>query len=258
MLELDIRKRMGRGDAGFSLSVRLNLNTSTRSVVFFGPSGSGKTLSMRCIAGLERPDSGRIVTGGRLLFDSARHVCLPARKRHLGYMPQEYALFPHLTLLENVAYARSGPFGRLMPRREKERALAILETLGLARLWHALPSELSGGQRQRAALARAMNAEPEFLLLDEPFSALDPLMREHLRRETTAFLAQADIPVLVISHDPEDVDAFAGALVIYFEGTATLVDSYARIRNNFSSTAACLRALLEERRMASGRQQGPH
>lgn len=222
MLDLHIVKQMSRGPVPFRLEARFTLPPGTRNAVFFGPSGAGKTLTMQCIAGLLMPDRGRIVAGDAVFFDSREGVRLPARKRGVGYVPQEYALFPHLTVLQNVAYAHTGLFARFVASGEREKALSLLERLRIAHLAGRYPGELSGGQRQRAALARALNAGPRLLLMDEPFSALDVPLRQALRQEIRELLAALDIPSIIITHDPADVETFGGALVSFEGGRASL------------------------------------
>lgn len=222
MLSVDIIKQVARGPAPFRLEARFTLPPDTRNAVFFGPSGSGKTLTLRCIAGLMMPESGRITVGEAVFFDSREGVRLPARKRGVGYVPQDYALFPHLTVLQNVAYAHTGIFGRMVGKEEREKALALLERFRIPQLAGRYPHELSGGQRQRAALARALNAAPLLLLMDEPFSALDVPLREALRREIRDLLAALAIPSVIITHDPADAEAFGGARVVFEGGRASL------------------------------------
>ncbi|MBR6467003.1 MAG: ATP-binding cassette domain-containing protein, partial [Desulfovibrio sp.] len=178
---------------------------------------SGKTLTLSAIAGLVRPDEGHISIDGDVLFDSQEKIFRPARTRHIGYLLQDYALFPHLSALDNVGFALSGPFGRLS-REAKSQSLALLERFEVAHLADRLPGEMSGGQRQRVALARALAANPKILLLDEPFSALDPLLRIRMRKEIRSVLDELDIPVVIITHDPDDVEAFADMLVVYSQG----------------------------------------
>lgn len=222
MLSVDIIKQVSRGPAPFRLEARFTLPPETRNAVFFGPSGSGKTLTLQCIAGLMLPESGRITVGEAVFFDSRQGVRLPARKRGVGYVPQDYALFPHLTILQNVAYAHTGLFGRVVGKEERGKALALLERFRIAQLAGRYPHELSGGQRQRAALARALNAAPRLLLMDEPFSALDVPLREALRREIRELLAALAIPSVIITHDPADAEAFGGARVVFESGRASL------------------------------------
>lgn len=244
MLELRLFLELAGGGSRFCLDVDYALSLRQGPVVLFGASGSGKSLTLQCLAGLARPDSGRICLQGDVLFDSSQNICQPARDRRLGYMFQEYALFPHLSVLANVAYARSG--GRVWrPDPDlRDEALHMLDRLGLAHLAESKPGEISGGQRQRVALARALFSRPRLLLLDEPFSALDPLLRERLRGELAERLREAGIPLLMITHDPLDVEAFAASLVVYAGGRARVVEGYAAMRRGFPDTRACLTALL--------------
>lgn len=246
MLDLRLFLELTGGGSRFCLDVDYSLSLRQGPVVFFGASGSGKSLTLQCLAGLVRPDSGRICLQGDVLFDSSQNIWLPARNRRLGYMFQEYALFPHLSVLANVAYARSG---RRVWRPDpdlREEALRTLERLGLAHLAERKPGEISGGQRQRVALARALFSRPRLLLLDEPFSALDPLLRERLRAELAERLREAGIPLLMITHDPLDVEVFASSLVVYAGGRAQVFADYAATRRGFADTRACLTALLAD------------
>lgn len=245
MLELDLRRTFrGRG-AEFRLAARLNLPGNFRQVVFFGPSGSGKTICLQCLAGIRKPTTGRIIFDRRVFYDSAKKIWLPAQKRHVGYMPQEYALFPHLNLLQNVAYPHTGLFARHCGQKEKAAAQVYIDALGLQGLESHLPSQLSGGQKQRAALARALNSQPGLLLLDEPFSALDPLLRVRTREEIGLFLKKLAIPAVIVTHDPEDVDAFAGYLALFDQGRVTLVSDYQAERKKYDNAARCLLSLQE-------------
>lgn len=246
MLDLRLFLELTGGGSRFCLDVDYSLSLRQGPVVLFGASGSGKSLTLQCLAGLVRPDSGRICLQGDVLFDSSQNIWLPARNRRLGYMFQEYALFPHLSVLANVAYARSG---RRVWRPDpdlREEALRTLERLGLAHLAERKPGEISGGQRQRVALARALFSRPRLLLLDEPFSALDPLLRERLRAELAERLREAGIPLLMITHDPLDVEVFASSLVVYAGGRAQVFADYAATRRGFADTRACLTALLAD------------
>lgn len=245
MIRVALTKLCQRGASRFQLDVNINLDPAVRRAVFFGPSGSGKTLTMRCVAGLETPDKGEIEVDCRCFYSSERGIRLPPRIRRVGYTPQDYALFPHLTVLQNVAYPRSGLFCKYVSPEEKQRARALLKKFAILDLENHLPGEISGGQKQRTALARAANASPRLLLLDEPFSALDPLLRERTRREILTRLADLDVPAIIITHDPEDVDAFAGALVLYNRGRAVQIDDYQARRARFDDAFACLRALRE-------------
>ena len=158
--------------------------------VLFGPSGSGKTTLLRMLAGLERPDAGSIVLREICWFDSARGIHLSPQERRVGFLFQDYALFPHLTVAENVGYAA-----------RRETVHKLLATFGLTELAASKPRALSGGEQQRVALARALAAEPALLLLDEPLSALDAPTRARMRYELRRMLLTSDVPSIVVTHD---------------------------------------------------------
>lgn len=258
MILLDITKSFdgpGRAEP-FHLDIHLEMPESSRTMVLFGASGSGKTLTLHCLSGLVRPDAGRIAVDGNVLYDAARGICLPARRRRIGYMFQDYALFPHLSVLHNVAYAGTGLLPWRLDRKQRAWATELLERLGIAHLARLFPGNLSGGQKQRVALARALATRPSLLLLDEPFSALDPLLRERLRHEIQEILASFTIPAVIISHDPEDVDAFAGTLVMYHRGRARMIPDYAALRWRHASAGDCLRLLQQEMQTQGSRHGG--
>jgi molybdate transport system ATP-binding protein len=182
--------------------------------VLFGPSGAGKTLTLQCLAGLIRPDAGRIVVDDRVLFDSAAGVDLPPQHRRVGYVFQGYALFPHLTVGQNVAFGL-----RDRPRAERQaRAAEVIERLGLGGLEHRRPGELSGGQRQRVALGRALAIDPALLLLDEPLSALDAPLRRSLRDELRTILSGWGTAAVLVTHDFTEAYQLADRIVIYEGG----------------------------------------
>lgn len=248
MIFLDIKKSFddpGRA-APFHLDIRLEMPENSRTMVLFGASGSGKTLTLHCLAGLVRPDAGHIAVDGHVLYDGEQGICLPARRRRIGYMFQDYALFPHLSVLHNVAYAGTGLFPWRLNREQRAWAMEMLDRLGIAHLAGLYPGHLSGGQKQRVALARALGTRPSLLLLDEPFSALDPLLRERLRGEIQEILSRLTIPAVIISHDPDDVDAFAGTLVMYHRGRARMIPAYEPLRRDHASAGDCLRRLQKE------------
>ncbi|EHJ49413.1 Molybdate-transporting ATPase [Solidesulfovibrio carbinoliphilus subsp. oakridgensis] len=191
--------------------------TTDNRVVLFGPSGSGKTLTLRAIAGLMRPDAGSISLDGRVLCDTDKRLCLPPRERNIGYVFQDYALFPHLTVRQNVAFGLTPLFGRLS-REAADRVASTMDLFGIASLAEVRPSRISGGQRQRVALARALVGEPRALLLDEPFSALDIPLRQRVRVELAGILNRLDIPLVMVTHDPADVAFFGGDVVRYADG----------------------------------------
>jgi molybdate transport system ATP-binding protein len=214
-IEVCIRKRLVANGRRFDLAV--DFASATRRLMLFGPSGSGKSLTLSALAGLMRPDSGFIRVDGRAFFDRAAGVNLPARQRGIGLVFQDYALFPHLRVEENVAFGlyRGWPFR--LNRESRRRVDAIMARLVVADLARGFPHELSGGQRQRVALARALVGEPQLLLLDEPFSALDCTLRDRLRRELQRIVGEFDVPTVLISHDPADLKLF-GETVVCFDG----------------------------------------
>ena len=185
-LEVAIEKKV----RGFSLAVKFTADGAP--VGLLGPSGSGKTMTLRAIAGLETPDRGRIVLHGRVLYDSDQGINLPARERRIGLLFQNYALFPHLTVAENIAFGLQ----RLSVQDRNARVAKQLAAAHLDGLANRYPATLSGGEQQRVALARALAIEPAALLLDEPFSALDTHLRgalERQLRETLGSYQGADV-----------------------------------------------------------------
>ena len=215
-IEVDIRKKLRSNGRDFLLDVKFTCDDQLN--VVFGPSGAGKSVTLRAIAGLETPDYGRVAVGGKVFFDSLTGINLPARERKVGYLFQDYALFPHLTVEENVAFAVKRWWHRRLPIKAARRVRELLELFELRGLEKSYPAQLSGGQRQRVALARALIRQPEVLLLDEPFAALDPLLRNRMRRELVDTRAAFTVPMLVITHDPEDVAALAETLVVLEHG----------------------------------------
>ena len=183
-----------------------------------GPSGAGKTTVLRAIAGLYRTRAGRVGVGGAVWFDSETHVHLPPHRRRVGLVFQEHALFPHLSAADNVAVALSDH-----PRTERRgRAFALLSRVHLDGLESRKPAELSGGQRQRVAIARALARDPQVLLLDEPFSAVDRRTRVHLQAEIVALRKDLAIPMLLVTHDVDEVARLADRLCILDQGQVCL------------------------------------
>lgn len=204
-IDVVLRTTLQAGPRRFTLDV--SLQSARDRLVIFGPSGSGKTLLLNAIAGLVRPESGHVRLAGRTLFDSACGVDLPARKRRLGVVFQDYALFPHLDVRQNVGFGLSAGLRNPRRRDRDPQVEGWIARLGLAPVAHQYPHQLSGGQRQRVAVARALVADPEALLLDEPFAALDPALREELRIELDILQRALGIPLLLVSHDVADAEA---------------------------------------------------
>lgn len=194
--------------------MEVEFRAGKKTLGVLGPSGSGKSMTLRCIAGLETPTQGRIVLNGRTLFDSARGINLPSRKRHIGFILQDYALFPHMTVAENVGFGL-----RHLPRPEVQRRvneqIAQVQLQGLEQRY---PRQLSGGQQQRVALARALATEPEALLLDEPLSALDVHLRSQMETLLVETLGVYKGVSLYVSHNLEEVYRISEEIVVISEG----------------------------------------
>jgi molybdate transport system ATP-binding protein len=200
------------GVPGFDLDVAWSAGSGV--AVLFGPSGAGKTLTLQCLAGLLRPAAGRIVVDGRVFFDGQAGVNLSAQERRVGYVFQGYALFPHLTVADNVGFGL-----RDRPRAERARRVTrVVEQLGLGGLERRYPRELSGGQRQRVALGRALAIEPALLLLDEPLSALDAPLRRALRDELREVLSDVGTAAVVVTHDFTEAYRLGDRIVVYDAG----------------------------------------
>ena len=178
---------MVSGDRHFALDV--DVTSRSKRIALFGPSGAGKSLTLRAVAGLLRPDAGRIDINGRALFDSAQGICLPPQSRRVAYLFQDYALFPHLTVAQNIAFGMRRGWHNPPRKQVSEQARRWVDAFELGAIVGSYPSEISGGQKQRVALARALMLEPDILLLDEPFSALDSQLRGKMRQELTRYSA---------------------------------------------------------------------
>ena len=211
-----LHKQLG----AFRLEAEFRLDVGITALL--GPSGSGKTTLLRCLAGLERPEAGLISRDGEVWFEASRGIALPPQRRRVGMVFNDYALFPHLNVRRNVAYGAKDP----------RRVSALLDRMELAGLEERIPAQLSAGQQQRVALARAIASEPSLLLMDEPFAALDPLLRDRLHDALLPQLASLGIPVLLVSHDLAEACHLATSLLIMDEGRilrqgspSTLLDS---------------------------------
>ena len=216
LIDIDIAKTLTAGKRTFEL--QLGFRSSSQRLVILGPSGSGKSLLLKSIAGLMRPDRGHIRLDGTTLFDAAAKINLAPQQRKMAYVFQDYALFPHLNVRQNIAFGLT--HGLLNPRSSlhNETVDYWLDAFQLRPVADQLPEELSGGQRQRTALARALVAKPKALLLDEPFSALDSALRSHMRRELAELQRRLQVPMLLITHDREDADVFGDEVLHINEG----------------------------------------
>jgi molybdate transport system ATP-binding protein len=224
MLKVDIKRTL----PGFKLDVSFSLNHEIMAVL--GASGSGKTMTLQCIAGLLQPDSGHLDLNGKVLFDSSKRINLSSQKRKVGFVFQNYALFPHLTVIENIAYGI-----RHLPRQQAEsRVKQLLEIMHISVLEKRYPRQLSAGQQQRVAIARALAPDPELLLLDEPFSALDTQLKERLELEMLALKQHYQGSMLLVTHDLSEGYKLGDKIAIYQAGSIIQCDSK---RNVFSFPA---------------------
>lgn len=209
-LYVDIEKRLG------SFHLKVKLEAADETLALLGASGCGKSLTLKCIAGIETPDKGKIVVDDVVLFDSEKKINLNPQQRRTGLMFQNYALFPNMTVLQNI---RAGAH-READRKKREAAVtSVLESFGLTELKHHLPFQLSGGQQQRVALARILVSNPRILLLDEPFSALDNHLRFKLEREVRQVIRKFGKTVVLVSHDRDEVFRMADRLAIMDRGS---------------------------------------
>ena len=230
-LYVDIEKRLG----GFHL--RVKVETDGEVLALLGASGCGKSMTLKCIAGVETPDRGKIVLNGRTLFDSEKKINLPPQKRRVGYLFQQYALFPNMTAAQNITCAL-----RHLPHGEKSARLAeLVKTFRLEGLEHLRPAQLSGGQQQRVALARIFASRPEALLLDEPFSALDSYLRWQLELSLMDTLQSYAGDVLFVSHSRDEVYRLCQSVCVLSGG---LAEAKMPVRDFMDAPATRAAALL--------------
>lgn len=208
-LEVTIAKRF----EGFTLHADFAAGNTAAAIL--GASGCGKSMTLRCIAGVVKPDSGRIVLDGRVLFDSEKGIDLPPQQRNVGLLFQNYALFPNMTVEQNILCALKKEKD---PAARKAACGSVLRAMRLEELAHRLPSELSGGQQQRAALARILAGRPRILMLDEPFSALDSYLREEVEGEVGSLLSNFDGTALLVTHDRNEAYRLCREMIVMDSG----------------------------------------
>ncbi|MGV8805384.1 MAG: ABC transporter ATP-binding protein [Polaromonas sp.] len=214
--DIDIRKTLRSGQRRFELNVQWR--SDCQRLVILGPSGSGKSQTLKAMAGLMTPDSGHIRLGGHTLFDAKAGINLAPQARRMAYLFQDYALFPHLSVRQNLSF---GLVRGWFNPRERSRHAAVdywLDAFELRAVAHQFPVELSGGQRQRVALARALVAQPQALLLDEPFAALDSALRVSMRSELDALQRRLQVPMVLITHDPQDARVLGEQVLLLRDG----------------------------------------
>lgn len=222
-LYVDIEKRLGN----FCLQVKFQAGNEILALL--GASGCGKSMTLRCIAGIEKPDKGKIILDGMTLFDSEKKINLPPQKRYVGLLFQNYALFPHMTVEENILAGA----GREKDKRARLHLVtSILERFGLTEYRSRLPHELSGGQQQRVALARILASQPRILLLDEPFSALDSHLRFQMEGELRKVIKEYGKAVVLVSHDRDEVYRMSRSIALMGHGTIDAVGTKEQIFTN--------------------------
>lgn len=211
LFDLHICKTLRSEQRTFHLDVRLR--SDAQRLVILGPSGSGKSLTLKAMAGLMTPDSGHIRLGGHTLFDAQAGLNRRPQARQVAYLFQDYALFPHLNVRQNVGFGLARGWFNPHTRSPHAEVQRWLEAFELGPLAQQFPDALSGGQRQRVALARALVSQPRALLLDEPFAALDPELRVQMRSELDALQRRLQVPMVLITHDPQDARVFGDQVV---------------------------------------------
>lgn len=228
-LVVDIKKKL----AAFTLEMAFEAEDET--VGLLGASGCGKSMTMRCIAGIERPDEGKIVVNGTTYFDSAAHVNLSPQERKTALLFQNYMLFPHLTVAKNIAAG----IARDVPRAERDRMVSTeVERFGLSGFERRYPLQLSGGQQQRVALARMLASRPPILMLDEPFSALDAHLKDVLEQSLSTLFDSFDGTILYVSHDIDEAVRFCDRIAVVDAGCIAEIDSSSEIVHSPHSLAA--------------------
>jgi molybdate transport system ATP-binding protein len=225
VLEIGVARRIG------PLDLRIGLMLDREAVLVAGPNGAGKSTLLHLLLGVLAPDAGRIALEGRVLFDAEKGIDVAAEDRELGYLPQDYALFPHLDVIENVTFG----LARLRRSDRLRRAGEWLERLGAGHLARRSPAALSGGERQRVALARALARSPRALLLDEPFASLDPVARRELRVAMRDWLREWRLPALIVSHDPADA-VLADRIAVVEQGRVVQQGTIDELRGSAASS----------------------
>ena len=206
-IDIDINKRLS------NFCLHMSFREDSKRIGVLGASGAGKSMMLKMLAGIEKPDNGKIILDNRVLLDSEDHINLKPQKRNVGYLFQNYALFPNMTVSQNIAAGLKGD-----KEKVRSRVSEMVQKFRLTGLEDSLPGKLSGGQQQRAALARIMAYEPEMILLDEPFSALDVYLKDRMQEELMEMLSDYDGTVIMVSHSRDEIYRFSDTLVVVDEG----------------------------------------
>ncbi|RKV81946.1 MAG: ATP-binding cassette domain-containing protein [Neisseria sp.] len=214
IFDFSLQAQLSAGKKRFNLDV--NCQSQARRLAIIGPSGSGKSLTLQLLAGLLTPEHGYVRIDGQTYGDTAQKIWLLPQQRQVGLMFQDYALFPHLTVAQNIAFGLQHGWHNPSNRNPAESVLLWLERMQLQHISGHYPHQISGGQKQRTALARACITRPKWLLLDEPFSALDADLRQQMRQLVGELQSELSVPMLIISHDSADTQALADE-VLYME-----------------------------------------
>jgi molybdate transport system ATP-binding protein len=256
-LSVHVQKRLaGNGISGPSLRLDIRFTLTAGFTILFGASGAGKTTVLDCIAGLQKPDSGRIAAGDMVLFESVTGIDLPARRRNIGYLFQTLALFPHMTARQNIGYGLAS-----LDRPERDhRTSEIAESFGISELFDRRPAQISGGERQRVALARALVTRPRALLLDEPLTALDAVTKTRILDDLRRWNDRHAVPIFYVTHQREEVHAL-GDRVLVLEAGKLIADGTPHevlTRPQFESVAqlAGFENIMECSVVASHAEQG--
>jgi molybdate transport system ATP-binding protein len=224
VLEIAVSRRIGE------LDLRIDLAVGRETVLVAGPNGAGKSTLLLLLLGALEPDAGRVALDGQVLFDAGAGIDFAVEDRQMGYLPQDYALFPHLDVMHNAMFGLAA-----LPREERlRRATEWLERLGIGHLSRRMPTGLSGGERQRVALARALARNPRALLLDEPFASLDPVARRELRGSLREWLRVWRLPSLIVSHDPADT-VLADRIAVVEKGRVVQQGTLEELRESATS-----------------------
>ncbi|MBQ8975405.1 MAG: ATP-binding cassette domain-containing protein [Oscillospiraceae bacterium] len=234
MLEVKIKKHLG----AFDLDVEFA--TENEIMALLGASGCGKSMTLKCIAGIEKPDEGLITLNGRVLFDSQKRIDLPPQKRRIGYLFQQYALFPNMTVYENIACGVRVRDKKLSKAQKADIINGIIKKMQLEGIESKYPSAISGGQQQRVALARILVNDPEVILLDEPFSALDEYLRWQVELEIADTLKQFGRPAIFVSHSRDEVYRLCKSVCVLADGRSSAKASVGELFSTPDTLASCL------------------